>query len=203
LTTTPVFDKYKVAEGVHTFTWVWKNKTKESSENGTARIDDVIVPRAIGHMEGSAVTQATGENNPLINATVTLTDGVETYTTTTDEKGKYAFFNIPYGDYTLTIEKDDFQTITRDVTVGSFGIQVIPVADVSVVDISSLYSQEEMDQAIQKALNEAVCGEYSREDLEKAVYDERMKWDVNGDNRIDLGEAIRALQVLTDEETTQ
>ena len=177
-TVAPTTDAYKVTADAHTFSWVWKKNASGSAGRDTAWIDDVILPRAKGHMEGEVVTDASGADTPLIGATVTLSDGAQQFTTPTDADGNYSFYNIPFGDYTLSIVKDGFKTVTQDVTVDSLGIVVIPVTSVPMAQFANgLYTQEQLDQA---------------------VIDERLRWDINGDNRISLEEAVNALQVVSD-----
>lgn len=190
--TTPLSDAYKITEGVHTFEWVWVKNESGSAGADTAWIDNVVIPRLIGHLEGTVVTDASGEPHSLLGATVTLTDGTNTYTTTTDENGGYIFYNVPYGDYTLTIESDDFVASTQNVTIGDFGIASLTPVNLSVVDTSTLYTptqvQEAVDQAtdglytpmqVDQAVNEAVDDAvqqatqdmYTQEQLDQAVDD--------------------------------
>lgn len=47
---------------------------------------------------------------------VTVLAGSESYTTTTDEKGRYLFSDIPYGDYKLKFEKENYNTTFINLT---------------------------------------------------------------------------------------
>jgi hypothetical protein len=40
-------------------------------------------------------------------------------------------------------------------------------------------------------------GQYTQQQLDQAVLEERQKWDVSGDGKVGLEEAIRALQVTS------
>ena len=175
---TPVNSGFLVSAGSHTFTWVWRKDGEGASGDDTAWIDDVILPLAEGHVEGKIVTDATDASTPLVNATVTLSDGTHEYTVTTDEQGEYTVYNILYGTYTLEVEKDGYQVSTQSVTVDSMGIRVVADTNISLVDTSTLYTQEEVDQQLA---------------------DERAKWDANGDGKMSLEDAIHALQVLSGE----
>jgi type IX secretion system substrate protein len=70
-----------------------------------------------------------GSPLPLTGAIVTLTDGTfnEMIETGVDPLGDF-FSEVPYGEYTYTISKDCYETITGTVTVacnGTMGVEVI------------------------------------------------------------------------------
>lgn len=50
------------------------------------------------------------------NVKVTLLSGSGSYTTTTDETGKYVFPDIPFGDYRLKFEKESYNTTYTNLT---------------------------------------------------------------------------------------
>ena len=84
--------------------------------------------------------------------------------------------------------------------------------------IAGMFTHEQLDQAVADAVADAetakdvviaekdqtitdltatVASMFTREQLDQAVARERQRWDVNGDGRIGLPEAIRALQVVS------
>lgn len=63
------------------------------------------------------------EDDPLKDVTVTL-DGTEySESVVTDEEGFYKFENLLAGDYTLTCEKDGYQTYTKSISLGDGEVQ--------------------------------------------------------------------------------
>lgn len=74
----------------------------------------------------------------IANANVTLTNDDTTYTGTTDEKGECTISDIVYGDYTLTIEAEGYETyeeliqITEDEDSTEVLMDKIEVGDVKV-----------------------------------------------------------------------
>ncbi|MCG7840837.1 MAG: Ig-like domain-containing protein, partial [Methanomassiliicoccales archaeon] len=87
--------------------------------------------------EGAISGTVTDENgNALENATVALSSGE---TVTTDVNGHFMFVNITSGSNTLTIAKDGYEGLTRNVTV-SIG-QTTDLGDLS-VDTSSSASDD-------------------------------------------------------------
>ncbi|MEA3487380.1 MAG: DUF2012 domain-containing protein [Thermodesulfobacteriota bacterium] len=80
--------------------------------------------------------------------------------------------------------------------------------------IASMYTQEQLNQAVSDAetaknaiiaeknqtitdLNSNIASMFSQEQIDQAVINERQRWDINGDNKISLEEAIHALQVVS------
>ena len=55
---------------------------------------------------------------PLKGVTTTVTSTVFSMSTKTDEDGYYEFSNLTAGDYTLTYEKEGYQTQTKDINLG-------------------------------------------------------------------------------------
>ena len=75
------------------------------------------------HMDRSFNTTRVGEifgtlldsnGKPIANATVTLNGSLVTYS---DELGNFRFANMTVGSYTMTIHKDGFDDITKEITV--------------------------------------------------------------------------------------
>ena len=172
----PINDNFKVDAGMHTLTWTWKKNDSISTGADTAWIDDVIIPVAEGNIDGTVVTDASGSSTPLIEASVKISNENIEFNTTTDDYGEYIINNVPYGSYVLTIEKAGFQTTSQDIVIDSMGITIIPSTTIPMEDTSSLYTQAQVDQMVE---------------------DERLRWDMNGDNKIDLQEAIHALSVIS------
>ena len=80
--------------------------------------------------------------------------------------------------------------------------------------IDSMYTQEQLDQAVASAeaakdeiitekdeiiseLNTTMASMLTQEQLDQAVLRERQRWDINGDNKIGLEEAIHVLQIVS------
>ena len=63
------------------------------------------------------------DDNALPGATVTL-DGAEySESTVTDEDGAFEFRNLSAGEYTLTCEKEGYETFSQDISLGDSDIQ--------------------------------------------------------------------------------
>lgn len=56
----------------------------------------------------------------IANATITLTDGTNTYTATADDTGAATIENVPAGTYTLTAEIDDAESDSTTLVVSDF-----------------------------------------------------------------------------------
>lgn len=56
----------------------------------------------------------------IANASVTLTDGTNTYTATADDTGAATIENVPAGTYTLTAEIDDAESDSTTLVVSDF-----------------------------------------------------------------------------------
>ncbi len=59
-----------------------------------------------------------------------------------------------------------------------------------------LFNQTQLDQKIADAVAVAKASMYTEDQLDQAVKTEQLKWDANGDGRIGLEDIIRMLQVL-------
>ncbi|MBI0581488.1 MAG: carboxypeptidase regulatory-like domain-containing protein [Methanomassiliicoccales archaeon] len=55
-----------------------------------------------------------GNGDPVAGATVTLSSGAST---TTDDNGRFEFINVSSGNYTVSVSKDGYQTLTMEVEV--------------------------------------------------------------------------------------
>ena len=102
------------------------------------------------------------------NATVSL-EGTS-YTATTDSNGYFAIVGVDPGTYTLMVTSQDLVPISQGITV-SQGQQL----DISLPQMTVL----------------------NQGDLDQSVADAIANWDVNGDGKIGLEEAIRALQITS------
>lgn len=58
------------------------------------------------------------DEESLKNVTVNITSDTFSDSTTTDEDGYYEFSGLKEGDYTLTYEKEGYQTYTEDISLG-------------------------------------------------------------------------------------
>lgn len=63
------------------------------------------------------------DDNALSGVTVTLDGADYSESVTTDEDGAFDFRNLSAGDYTLTCEKDGYQTYTQIISLGDNDIQ--------------------------------------------------------------------------------
>ena len=102
------------------------------------------------------------------NAAVSL-DG--TSYATTDSNGYFAIVGVDPGTYTLMVTSQDLVSISKGITV-SQGQQLL---DISIPKMTVL----------------------NQGDLDQAVADAIANWDVNGDGKVGLDEAIHALQVVS------
>lgn len=131
-----------------------------------------------------------------------------TYTTTTDNNGNFTFENVPSGTYTLIINAPDLVPSSQQITVTAGQDKIIDLPPMMVL------TQEELDQAVANAeavkdqiiaqkdqtifeLNTTTASMFTLDQFDQAVMDERQRWDINGDNKITLEEAIHALQVVS------
>ncbi|ETR68276.1 MAG: hypothetical protein OMM_04655 [Candidatus Magnetoglobus multicellularis str. Araruama] len=135
-------------------------------ENGT------ILKRSTGQIIGKITTTIAGGNAIVVGASVSI---VETgQHTTTNDNGQYIFDNVPIGAYTVKVSSEYFKEITiSDIRV--------PGGEIAIPDID---------------LSELKTGLYSQEDLDKAVYKERIKYDPDGDGVISNENVIYFLQWL-------
>lgn len=107
------------------------------------------------------------------NATVILAG--TSFATTTDANGYFSLSGVTPGNYTVMISADNLGTISKAVTIESGGKTIV---DIPLMTFS--------------------CeGLYTQDDLDQALIDERRIWDIGGDGKVGLPEAIRALQVVS------
>ena len=121
-----------------------------------------------GVVSGKALFNFNGKLIPLTGALVSV-NGTE-LKTTTNEDGIYIFPSVPKGEYSLTISDSYFETlIVENVCVSGYGLKTtIPHLELQLSD------SVDIDQLIKQELE---------------------KFDVSLDGRIDIKEAIRALQI--------
>ena len=60
-----------------------------------------------------------GNGNPIVKATVKLSNGMSTMT---DDDGHFQFVNVSAGSYTLTISKDGYTTMTTEIDVNAMQV---------------------------------------------------------------------------------
>jgi|GEM_PF-127833 len=102
------------------------------------------------------------------NATVSL-EGTP-YTATTDSNGNFTFEEVPPGSYHLTLSAPSLPPLSLEI---------------------------ELEEGQSLELGNQKMTVWTLEDLNEAVLKERQKWDANGDGKIGLEEAIRALQIVS------
>ena len=123
--------------------------------------------RGLFTISGNVVIDIAGHTDlSVIDATVSLKD--TSHTTVTDSNGNFTIPNVPPGNYTLMVTKDDLVTINQEIT---------------------LPDGQQFDDLEMRVLVQG--------DLDQAVADAIQYWDAKGDGKIGLEEAIRALQVTS------
>ena len=141
---------------------------------------NIINNNELGVIQGSVVFSIGGHNNLCLkNGEITLI-GELTYTTTTFSDGSFILTNIESGEYTLLITAPNLNTISKNVVIQTN-------------ETLKLYDLPEMSL---NELNEC-NGIYTQDELNEAVTAERLKWDVNGDKKNGLEEAINSLKVIS------
>ena len=63
------------------------------------------------------------DDDALSGVTVTLDGAEDSESTVTDEDGFFEFRNLSAGDYTLTCEKEGYETVSQDISLGDDEIQ--------------------------------------------------------------------------------
>jgi hypothetical protein len=126
-----------------------------------------------GTLTGKVTTGLFGQSVDVIGATVRVV-GTQ-ISSTTDDGGNYALTEVPAGTQELEIVMDRFEALT--VT----GVEVVAGSITPVAAASTVLS---------------LAPECSAAQLEAVRAEEQQKWDANGDGKIGIEEAIRALQML-------
>ena len=113
-------------------------------------------------------------NLNVVNATITL--GGTSYSTLTNANGDFTLYVPPEttGEYDIIVSATGLGTISE--TIHLDGKPTIKVDLPSMPDETNIYKQQDMD---------------------KAIADERNKYDLNGDGKFGLEEAIQALRFVT------
>jgi hypothetical protein len=75
-------------------------------------------------------------------------------------------------------------------------LAVVPSATIDQVR-NGWYSQTQLDAAVVSAVAQQTASLFTKDQLDQAILSEKTKWDVGGDNKIGLEEAIRALQIIS------
>ena len=74
------------------------------------------------------------ENDDALQGVIVTLDGADSSeSVTTDEDGAFQFNNLAAGDYTLTCEKDGYQTYTQSISLGNDEVQEIGTIVLEVV----------------------------------------------------------------------
>jgi len=121
-----------------------------------------------------ATTFAGHDDLSVVNAAVSL-DGTQ-YGTQTDSDGNFTLelAEIQPGDYDLTVILEGLETHAQSINISEG--QRLNLATINMTPAAGGCTQSQLDQA---------------------AYAERLKWDANGDGKIGLEEAIRALQIIS------
>jgi hypothetical protein len=162
---------------------------------------------------GQVFTTVTGKNEPVVGAAIEVGDSVQT--DTSDTHGNFRLEGVPPGSYELTIEKENFSTLTvSDVVVTTAETTVLSPIELAIYMCEDMFTQEEVDQAVAtaEAAKDVIIAEkdqmiadlmatmdtmYTEEDFNEAVQNAVATWDVNGDGTIGLDDIIRWLQYLS------
>ena len=152
---------------------MWTAYRKIGRANAAARLMSAIVMGLLSHQLLAAdVGSVRGivhdpEDRPVADATVKLrskTSDWEAMAVST-KRGEFAFLTVPLGDYILSIEKPDFATVARGVTVGSSSS---PSARIQLAPGTSLAAVTVTAQADTAILNTATPTTLiNREDIER------------------------------------
>ena len=191
-----------------------ENVTVTGGETTTLNIS--LNPKTTGVISGQVIS-AEGLA-PIENVTIQVSNGADSFTVNSDVTGDFTFADLTYGDYTIDLISDLYQGIPYSVTVNVDEITQVSLVGIpqSIVDDlrSEMYTQEQLNQAIAEAeaakdfiiaeknqiitdLNLIITSMFTQEQIDQAVLNEKQKWDINGDNKIGLEEAIHALQIIS------
>jgi hypothetical protein len=127
-----------------------------------------ITVRGTATLSGKVLTNVAGYTGLGVrNATVSLTGtGIST---TSGEDGSFTFNNLGSGTYQIQLNSAGLVVATQNVTIGKGETKAL----------GDLY---------------LVPGKYSQEQLDQAVAEERLRWDVNHDGKMGLEEVLYILQ---------
>ena len=124
-----------------TFWYTQEYYSTDSSADWNTRIGAFVFPScaagATGSLEGTVTDNATGD--PIANAKVTASDGVNSYETYTNDQGQYSFATLPVGTYDVTAEAWGYSsstvnnvTITADATTQQdFALSPVPMTTIT------------------------------------------------------------------------
>jgi len=155
---------------------------------GAFGMSDLVLPMLSGRVVGAVAGYA---DLPVREAHVTLiAEGTgETYATVTNDDGSFSMQGVPAGNYTMTVTAPGIYTYTQDVTIdeGQY-LNLGTLPEVQGVDVESMYSQEELDQAVAdaNAAKDVIIAEkegiiasmFTQEQLDQAVADANAAKDV-------------------------
>ena len=103
---------------------------------------ETVDPNFFGSIEGQVTHSETGE--PLMNVQITTSPGTDAIRT--DENGTFALREIPTGKYTVTAQKDGFQTYSVRISV----------RENKVTTVDPLLKRESEDPSIKKNIKAEV-----------------------------------------------
>ena len=134
-----------------------------------------------GSVSGTIKTNFAGQNDiKVANALISFENS--NITTTTNSDGHFSMNNIPSGEYKMLITAPNLDPIAHMVNVPE--ADALTLNDIPPMKVESFtekqYSEDELNQLIQQVIT-----------------DQKEKWDINGDNKKGLEEAIDALQHVT------
>ena len=95
-------------------------------------------------------------------------------TTTTDNEGKFVFSNLPLGKYVLNTFSSEFIPLNLDIQISKSGLNEMGVINMEIP------SSEEVIRVI-----------------EQSIFEERIKWDIDNNNKKGLPEAIESLKAVS------
>ncbi|MBI2471289.1 MAG: carboxypeptidase regulatory-like domain-containing protein [Planctomycetes bacterium] len=79
------------------------------------------------------------DDNPLKGVTVTITGNNSSDSAETDDDGYYEFTGLSKGDYTLTYEKEGYQTQTQDIGLKEGEVKDLPTVTMEQVEKAEIY----------------------------------------------------------------
>ena len=153
-----------------------------------------LIVQGTAILSGRVLTNVAGYTGLSVqNATVSLTGtGIST---TSGVDGSFTFNNLGSGTYQIELNSAGLVVATQNVTIGKGENKAL--GDLHLVP--NKYSQEQLNQAVTVATtakDQVIASMFTKDQLDKAVAAERIKWDFNNDGKMGLEEVIYILQKM-------
>jgi fibronectin type 3 domain-containing protein/nitrogen regulatory protein PII len=199
-----------LSNGLTHYFWVQTDKGGSLSAYSAGVSTTLNWPSNTGHVVGKVLVDVLGHDDLGVrNAAVSLVG--TNFSTITNADGNFNLTAIPTGSYTLEIKAQNLQTKTQQVIV-SEGLAIdLGVILMSVLDLSSMFTQDQLNQAVEavEAAKDVIIAEkiqiissmFTKEQLDQAVtqaIEKNLFGDINGDGKISIKEAIYALKIASE-----